>query len=60
MWTVVFVTNDYVTAKEIKENLEGTSLKVRVKKRTLDDDNPGSFEILVPAAEVSLALAQVG
>ena len=48
------------TAKVIKTNLENESMKVRVKKRISSDSEPETFEILVPAAEVALALAQVG
>ena len=60
MWTVVFVTDEFSAAKEIKERLDSISLKVRIKKRTSKEDRPETFEILVPAAEVALALAQVG
>ena len=60
MWTVVFVTNEFEIADKIKRDLENESLKVRIKKRSSEDSDPETFEILVPAAEVPLALAQVG
>ena len=60
MWTFVLVVNEIETAKNIKKNLERASLKVRVKKRNSEESEPGTFEILVPCAEVTLALAQVG
>lgn len=59
MWTVVFVTDVYNEAINIKNNLENESLKVRVKKRISEGLEPEVFEILVPDAEVSFALAQV-
>ena len=60
MWTVVYVTNDFNTAQNMKNNLACESLKVRIKKRISKDFEPETFEILVPAAEVALALAHVG
>ena len=60
MWTVVFVTNEYDIVNRIRQDLENVFLKVRVKKRVAEGVKPESFEILVPAAEVPLALAQVG
>ena len=60
MWTVVYVTNELDVARSIKEKLAGESVKVRIKKRTSEGTEPETFEILVPDAEVPLALAQVG
>ena len=60
MWTVVYVTNELNVAKNIKNNLENEYMKVRIKRRALEGFEPETFEILVPAAEVALALAQVG
>ena len=60
MWTVVFVYYEFDIVRNKKEKLENESFKVRVKKRVSEGLEPESFEILVPDAEVPLALAQVG
>ncbi|MBQ2897509.1 MAG: hypothetical protein IJE46_04190 [Clostridia bacterium] len=59
MWTVIFVTDEIDVAKNIKQTLEELSVKVRIKKRISKNNEPGTYEILVPEAEVSLALAQI-
>ncbi len=59
MWTVIFVTDEIDIAKNIKLTLEDLSVKVRVKKRISAENEPVTYEVLVPEAEVSLALAQI-
>jgi len=59
MWTVIFVTDEIGVAKNMKQSLENLSVKVRVKKRVSKNNEPSTYEVLVPEAEVSVALGQI-
>ncbi len=59
MWTVIFVTDEIKVARDMKTTLEELAVKVRIKKRTAKSDEVETYEILVPEAEVSLALGQI-
>lgn len=59
MWTVIYVTDEVVVANDLKNKLEAMSLKVRIKKRMSENDATDTYEVLVPDAEISLALSQI-
>ena len=59
MWTVIYVTDEVVVANDLKYKLEAMSLKVRIKKRMSENDATDTYEVLVPDAEISLALSQI-
>ena len=55
MWTVVYVTQKIQEVLKIKSTLGNNGVILRVRENSGSDNGVGSFEILVPAAELSIA-----
>jgi hypothetical protein len=55
MWTVVYVTQKVQEVIKIKTALGNNGVILRVRENSGSDSGVGSFEILVPAAELSIA-----
>lgn len=56
MWTVVYMAKNRETAEKLKELLEkdGMLVKIRPVCKT-NDNNEGSYDVLVPESEVEQA-----
>ncbi len=54
MWTIVYISQNMETVKEIKELLEASEILVMMRTVS-EEEGQGSFEILVPETEVEQA-----
>lgn len=55
MWTVVYVTQNFVAAEKVKLLLEQANILVKMRNTAEDETQPDTFEILVPDTEIQQA-----
>ncbi len=57
MWTVVYITQNFDAAENIKNLLEQANILVKLRNTAEDETQPSTFEILVPDTEIQQAHA---
>lgn len=57
MWTVVYITQNFAAAENVKHLLEQADILVKMRNTAEDETQPDTFEILVPDTEIQQAHA---
>ena len=55
MWTVVYITQNFAAAEQIKQLLEQADILVKMRNTAEDETQTDIFEILVPDTEIQQA-----
>ena len=55
MWTVMYITQNFAAAENVKTLLEQANILVKMRNTAEDESQSDSFEILVPETEIQQA-----